>query len=287
PINAEINILYVRFPRILGAGLAGMGLSLSGIIFQSILKNPMAEPYTLGVSSGAALGAALSIILPVSIPLLPVIYKTPLFALTGAVLSAISVIFISGNSNNTNKLILFGISFNFFLSALLTLAISFNRQKSSDIIFWTLGSFTTMNYFKIILILLFLIIAIVISLILAKELNLFTLGETTAKTLGLNIKKYRIILLATASILTGIIVAFSGIIGFVGLIIPHLIRIYTGSENKRVISIAVPIGGIFLIICDTIARVVIENELPVGAITSLVGAPLFIYLLRKGRSSWG
>ncbi len=281
PINSEINILYVRLPRILGAGLAGMGLTISGIIFQSILRNPMAEPYILGVSSGAALGAAVSIILNTSFAFISKAYMTPLFALTGALLTSILVIFISGNSYNTVRIILYGVSINFFLSSLLTLLISLNYKQSSDILFWTLGSFSTMNYFKVIVISISVLLGIIISLYYRKELNLFTMGIPVAKSLGLDVKKYRIILLSSASILTGVIVSFTGIIGFVGLIIPHLSRLFVGSEHKRVISLSLPLGAVFMIFCDTLARSILTNELPVGVITSIVGAPVFIYLLKK------
>lgn len=281
PVNSEINILKVRLPRVLGAGLTGMGLTISGIIFQSILKNPMAEPYILGVSSGAAIGAAISIISGFYLVFIPVTYTTPFFALLGALLASSAVIFISGNSLDTNRIILYGISFNFFLSSLLTLLISFNYKKSSDILFWTMGSFSPMNYTKVLIILVAVIIGSFITFYYSKELNLFTMGLPTAKSLGLNIKKYRIILLSTASILTGIIVAFTGIIGFVGLIIPHLSRLFVGSEHKRLIRLSMPLGAGFMILCDTFSRSIFTNELPVGVITSLIGAPIFIFLLKK------
>lgn len=272
PINSHIIILNVRLPRVLGAALSGIGLTVAGIIYQSILRNPMAEPYVLGVSSGAALGAAMSIILN--------LFITPLFALTGALLSSFLVIFISGNSAKSNRILLYGISFNFFLSSLLTLLISFNHKRASDIMFWTMGSFATMNYRKVLIIFFVIVIVITLTWILRKELNIFTLGSDTAKSLGLNVKKYRVILLTIASITTGIIVSFCGVIGFVGLIIPHLSRIFVGSEHKKVLSFSIPLGGIFMVICDTIARNILVNELPVGVITSLIGAPIFVYLLR-------
>ncbi len=281
PVNSEINILFVRLPRVLGAALSGMGLTLSGVIFQSILRNPMAEPYVLGVSSGAALGAAVSIVLSISVPFIPITYTTPFFALIGALIASLAVIFISGNSYNNNSVILYGISFSFFLSSLLTLLISYNYNKSSDIIFWTMGSFAAMNYLKIIMILISLIISISLSLYYRRELNLFAMGLPVAQSLGLDIKKYRVILLSIASILTGIIVSFTGIIGFVGLIIPHLARLFVGSEHKRVIYVSLPLGAIFMIFCDTIARSFLINELPVGVVTSLIGAPVFVYLLKK------
>lgn len=272
PVNSHIIILNVRLPRVLGAALSGIGLTVAGIIYQSILRNPMAEPYVLGVSSGAALGAALSIVLN--------LFITPLFALTGALLSSFLVIFISGNSAKSNRILLYGISFNFFLSSLLTLLISFNHKRASDIMFWTMGSFATMNYRKVVIILFVIIIVIILTYILRKELNIFTLGSDTAKSLGLDVRKYRVFLLTMASITTGIIVSFCGVIGFVGLIIPHLTRIFVGSEHKRVLSLSVPLGAIFMVTCDTIARNILINELPVGVITSLIGAPIFVYLLR-------
>lgn len=281
PINSEITILRVRLPRVLGAGLTGIGLTTAGIIFQSILKNPMAEPYVLGVSSGAAIGAAISILGGFSIFFLPTTYTTSFFALLGAICSSFGIIFISGNSYNTNRIILYGVSFNFFLSSLLTLLISINYKKSSEILFWTLGSFSPMNYTKIIIILVVVIISTLLTAYYHRELNLFTIGISTASSLGLHIKKYRVILLSIASILTGVIVSFTGIIGFVGLIIPHLSRLFVGSEHKRVLSLSLPLGAGFMILCDTFSRSIFTNEIPVGVVTSLIGAPIFIFLLKK------
>lgn len=272
PVNSHIIILKVRLPRVLGAGLSGMGLTIAGIIYQSILRNPMAEPYVLGVSSGAALGAALSIVLN--------LYLTPLFSLAGALFASFIVIFISGNRVNSSRILLFGISFNFFLSSLLTLIISFNHKKASDIMFWTMGSFATMSYSKVIILVFTLILITLFTYKYRQELNIFTLGNETAVSLGLNVKKYRVILLTMASILTGVIVSFSGVIGFVGLIIPHLTRLFIGSEHKKVLNLSIPLGAIFMIFCDTIARNILVNELPVGVITSIIGAPLFVYLLK-------
>ncbi len=281
PVNSEITILMVRLPRVLGAALAGIGLTISGIIFQSILKNPMAEPYILGVSSGAALGAAISIVTNITIPFIHLSYTTSFFALSGALVASSAVIFISGNSYNTNRIILYGVSFNFLLSSLLTLLISLNYKESSDIIFWTMGSFTTMNYQKILILLITIGLGSFIVLFYRRELNLFTMGLPIAQSLGLDIKKYRVILLTVASIITGIIVSFTGIIGFVGLIIPHLARLFVGSEHKKVIYLSLPLGAIFMVISDTLARSIITSEIPVGVVTSIIGAPVFIYLLKK------
>lgn len=274
PVNAELTIFYIRLPRILGSALCGIGLTVAGIIFQSILRNPMAEPYVLGVSSGAALGAACSI-------LFSLYYTVPVFALIGALLSSLLVIFISGQSYNTNKIILFGVSINFLFSSVLTLLISLNHDQASDILFWTMGSFAALNYAELGIILICVMFSITLTLLHRKELNLFSLGSSTANSLGLNVKKYRVLLLSMASLLTGVIVSFTGIIGFTGLIIPHLTRLLVGPEHKRLILFSLPTGAIFMIFCDTIARSLLSNELPVGVVTSIIGAPLFIYLLRR------
>lgn len=274
PTNAELTIFYIRLPRILGSALGGMGLTVAGIIFQSILRNPMAEPYVLGVSSGAALGAACSI-------LFSLYYTVPIFALAGALLSSLLVIFISGKSYNTNKIILFGVSINFFFSSILTLLISLNHDQASKILFWTMGSFATLNYTELGIILICVSVGVTFTLLNRKELNLFSLGTSTANSLGLNVKRYRVMLLSMASLLTGVIVSFTGIIGFVGLIIPHLTRLFVGPEHKRLVLFSLPIGAIFMIFCDTIARSLLTNELPVGVVTSIIGAPLFVYLLRR------
>lgn len=282
PVNSNINIIAVRLPRILGACLSGMGLALSGIIFQSILRNPLSEPYILGVSSGAALGAGISIILNISISFIPSVYMTPFFALAGALLSSALVIIISGNgSSSSNRIILYGVSLNFFLSSLLALIISINIDRSREYLYWSMGRFTTMNGMKVSILFIVVILTTFITLYYRRELNLFSMGLPVARSLGLNVKRYRIILLSLASIITGIIVSFAGIIGFVGLVIPHLSRIFVGSEHKRVICFSIPLGGIFMITCDTISRSIISNGLPVGIVTSLIGAPVFVYLLKR------
>lgn len=234
----------------------------------------MAEPYILGVSSGAALGAALSIILPLQ-------FSTPILSLTGALLTSLLVIIIAGSSYNTNKIILFGVSINFFFSSMITLIISLNYKQASDIIFWTMGSFSTLTYSEILILVFVISIGVGITALHIRELNLFSLGSTTASALGLEVKRYRVILLSLASLLTGIIVSYTGIIGFTGLIIPHLTRLITGPNHKKLLIYSLPIGAVFMILCDTIARSLLVSEIPVGVVTSLIGAPLFIYLLRR------
>jgi iron complex transport system permease protein len=270
----------VRMPRILTAAIVGAGLSISGVVFQGILLNPLADPYTLGVSAGAAFGASLAILL--NIELLGV-YSVPLFAFIGASGTLVFVIYLSASSGgvSSNNLILSGI----IVAAILSAGISFLKyvadEEVSIIIFWLMGSFGSRTWADAVLTLLFVVIGFLIFTFYARDLNLMSLGNRTASSLGVDTQKVPIILLIAASLVTAICVSVSGIIGFVGLLVPHMMRFFTGPDNRKLIPVSLLAGAILLLCADTVTRAILPSEIPIGVLTALIGGPFFCYIFRK------
>jgi iron complex transport system permease protein len=275
-------IKNLRIPRTLCAIFVGMALSISGAVFQAIFKNPMADPYILGISSGAACGVTLGAITSL-INFIPGVWGTPLFSFLGAILTAITIYLISDKlESGTLTLLLSGIAINFLLSALMSLMMFFNRNALEDIIYWNMGSFAVSSYEKIVVIAPIIIICIIFILRYYRELDILLIGEDQAKSIGVEVKKTTAILLAIATLLTSSAVALSGIIGFIGLIIPHVVRIIVGPSHKKLLPISLIFGAFFALLADTFGRSVIPNtEIPISIITAILGAPYFIYLLKK------
>ena len=275
-------IIDVRLPRILTSAIVGAGLSVAGVIFQGILLNPLADPYTLGISAGAAFGASIALLLDV---MFIGLYTVPLFAFIGAVVTLLAVMFISssGGPTSSTSLILSGI----IVAAILSAGISFIKyvadEQVSIIIFWLMGSFGSKNWTDVFLTLLFVLAGFVVSLFFARDLNIMTLGDRSASSLGIETNSLRRVLLITASLITAVCVSVSGIIGFVGLIIPHLMRFFVGPDNMRLIPASALIGAILLLSADTITRAVLPTEIPIGVLTALIGGPFFCYIFRKRR----
>lgn len=276
-------ILQIRLPRIITSALVGMGLSVVGAAFQAIFKNPMADPYVLGISSGSALGAAIGFILGLDESIFGNTTIT-IIAFIGSILTTIIVYNIAKVKNKipTTTLLLAGVSMGFFLSSLISIIMVFNRQQIEKIVFWTLGSVSAASYGQILTLLPFLIIGIIIILSFSKDLNIMLTGDDTARSLGIEVETVKKIILGVSSIIVAACVSISGVIGFVGLIIPHAVRMIFGPDHKVLLPFSMIIGAIFMIISDTIARTIAApSEIPVGAITALLGSPYFIYLLIK------
>ncbi|MGD9210710.1 MAG: iron ABC transporter permease [Desulfobacteraceae bacterium] len=273
-------VMDVRLPRILTAAAVGGGLAICGTVFQGILLNPLADPYTLGVSAGAAFGAALAIILNISFV---GTYSITLMAFMGAVITLALVIYLSAGTGglSSNNLILSGI----IVAAILSAGISFLKYLADEqvgvIIFWLMGSFASRTWMDVVLISSATVIGLIIFLIFARDLNLLSLGERTASSLGVNTGKTTLILLVTASLLSAVCVSVSGIIGFVGLLIPHLMRSITGPDNLRLLPVSLLAGATLLLIADTITRAVLPQEVPIGILTALIGGPFFCYIFRR------
>lgn len=275
------SILFdVRLPRgLLGAG-TGACLAVAGAGYQSLLRNPLAEPYLLGVSNGAALGTMFAFLFFAQFD-----FIKPLTAFAGAALATFAVYQFAKNraGMNTERLVLSGVIITTFLSSIIVLMTTLlDATRLRSFTFWLLGDLSQAapnSFYGVIFAAIF---GTIILMTAARPLNLMMIGERDAFDFGVDVGKIRLIVFATASALVGITVASSGSVGYVGLVMPHIVRLLIGSDNRYVIPATAFAGAIFVVIADTIARTAIApRELPVGAITALIGAPLFIYLLRK------
>ena len=287
--TAAAILLSVRLPRVLAVLLTGASLSVSGAAMQGLLKNPLADGSTLGVASGASLGAVLAIAFSVTLPALP-FSGTVVLAVLFAFLSLLSILSLAyrlDKSLSTNTIILIGVIFSMLVSSILSLIITFFPDKLKSITFWTMGSLAGATYSDVLLLLCSLILFGGILLSLCEELNAFAIGEENARHIGISVKRVRLTVLIAVSALTGVTVSVGGTIGFVGLAVPHMVRFITGPNHKRLLPASLFGGAVFLMLCDLAARTVASpRELPLGTVTSLIGAVLFIFIFfRSGRHS--
>lgn len=279
-------VFDVRLPRILTAALVGAGLAISGVIYQGILLNPLADPYTLGISSGAAFGASLALVANVS---MLGTFSTPMFAFIGAVITLLIVMQVSSFNGqiSAQTLILSGV----IVGAILSAGISFLKYIADEqvgvIIFWLMGSFAAATWKGVVLVGCALLVGIATALFYSRDLNIMSLGRRSSDTLGVETAATRRILLLTASLVTAVCVAVTGIIGFIGLIVPHLMRFVVGPDNRKLIPVSALAGAILLLYADTITRAVLPVEVPIGVLTALIGGPFFCLIFRRkqrGRS---
>lgn len=285
------NIFWkIRLPRVLLAGLVGASLAIAGAAFQGLLKNPLADPYTLGVSSGASVGAVMTIFFGISIPVVG-LYALPTFSMLGAVLTMIAVMSfarIVDRSLKMETLILTGVIFSSFLGSLISLMIALSGEELRQVIGWLLGSVSMRGWPFVQMIIPFVIVGSLMLWTQRRELNVLLYGEERAKHLGVNVKRSKYLILVGGSMLTGAAVAVSGTIGFVGLVVPHMTRMIWGSDHRHLLPLSFLNGATLLIICDLIARIIImPRELPIGVITAFIGAPVFSYIFYKQRRSKG
>ncbi len=276
----SVVIMDVRLPRIITAAIVGGGLAVAGVIFQAILLNPLADPYTLGVSSGAAFGASLALV--ANITLLGT-YSVPLFAFAGAIAAMATVLYLSATDGrySSNTLILSGV----IVAAILSAGIGFIKyladEQVSIIIFWLMGSFASKNWSDVGLTLLFTVLTFLVAIYYSRDLNIMSLGVRSSDSLGVDTVKTRKLLLVIASLVTAVCVSVSGIIGFIGLIIPHLMRHITGPDNRKLLPVSFLAGAFLLLFADTLSRAVLPSEVPIGVLTSLIGGPVFCYIFRR------
>lgn len=285
------NILWkIRLPRVLLAGLVGASLAIAGAAFQGLLKNPLADPYTLGVSSGASVGAVMTIFFSLSIPVVGH-FTLPIFSMIGAILTMVAVMGfarIVDRSLKMETLILTGVIFSSFLGSLISLMIALSGEELRQVIGWLLGSVSMRGWPYVQMIIPFVIIGSIMLWTQRRELNVLLYGEERAKHLGVNVKRSKYIILVGGSMLTGAAVAVSGTIGFVGLVVPHMTRMVWGSDHRHLLPLSFLNGATLLIICDLVARTIITpRELPIGVITAFIGAPVFSYIFYKQRRSKG
>lgn len=281
-----IKIIWqVRLPRIFLAGICGSSLAIVGACFQGLFRNPLADPHILGISSGAAVGATIAMLSGISMSFLG-LGVVGIFAFIGALVTALVVYQIAcvGNKIPVVHILLTGTAINSMLSSFISLVMSLDREQIEKVYLWTLGSFSASNWKKVLFLVIIALICSIIIGIHSKELNLITTGEETAESLGVDTARAKKILIAVGSLLVAACVSVSGIIGFVGLIIPHCIRLISGPKYQKLIPLSCFLGAIFMILCDTLARILIQpSELPVGVITSILGAPYFIFLLQRNK----
>lgn len=278
-------IFEVRLPRIILAVLTGSLLSMAGAVYQAIFQNPMADPYVIGISSGAAFGATIAIIFLPPMMLLGNSIVS-LAAFLSAILTSILVYFISKTKRgvDTFSLLLTGVVISTVLSSFISLMMLAHQDEAMKIMTWTMGSFNAKSWNHVITILIPTVIGIFFTIYHGKDLNVLVMGEEEAMTMGLDTKRLKRNMLLICALLTSIAVSVSGIIGFVGLIVPHFIRLIFGSEHKFLLKASFVFGAIFMLLSDTIARSLIDGfEVPVGIITSLIGGPLFLILLVRYR----
>lgn len=275
-VNHQI-VLELRLPRILLAVAVGGGLSVAGAVFQAILMNPLAEPYILGVSSGGTFGAVFAILFGMSF------IGQQALAFSGA-LFVIFIVFSLGRRFGVfdpTTVLLVGVMVGSFFSALILLMMTYIDGTFRSALFWLLGNLSLADPASVYYVLPAIIVFSIILSLFSQKINVLSLGDESAKHLGINSTFIRNISYIISSLIVGVAVSVSGIVGFVGLLVPHLCRILFGSDNRIIIPASFFLGAVFLIVADTIARIIISpSEMPVGVVTALVGSPIFIYLLR-------
>ena len=283
--NAEDSVLStiiwrLRMPRVIMAALVGATLSVGGLVFQALLRNPLAEPYILGISGGSAIGAILGILMGLS--RFPGVSLT---AFTGSILTLLLILGISSGQSilKKNSVLLSGVMVNAFCSAVIMFLVSLTRDaKLHNIIFWLMGdlSLGTMEQTGMLAVL--LLPCFLLIFWLSNTMNLLLMGREMAQTMGVNIKAVTLVLLITTSFMVSATVSQCGLIGFVGLVIPHLFRLLLGPDHRILVPACILGGGAYMVICDILARILPEQgEMPAGVITAMIGAPLFIYLLKR------
>ncbi len=280
---------YIRLPRIIVAGMVGMALALSGATMQALFRNPMADPGIIGVSAGGAVGAVLSIALGVSGNFY---LAQPIFAFAGAMSSAFLVYFLAaiGGRFSMSTLLLAGIAVSSFLGAIISTVLIIVPDNNSlrEIIFWLAGGLDSRTWEHVQISAPFILAGSALLILTSRELNLLMIGDDEARSMGISLNIVRPVLLVLASLITGVAVSVSGTIAFVGLVVPHMVRLVVGPDHRILLPVSAIGGAVFMILADTIARMIIQpGEFSVGIITSLIGAPFFLFLLIANKRNVG
>lgn len=282
-------LLNVRLPRVICVALSGAALSLCGAAMQGLLRNPLADGSTLGVSSGAALGAVLSLALGVALPGLPLSGATAMAMLFAflSLMMILSLAYALDRSLETTSILLIGVIFSMFASSVMTLVIAFSGDRVRSITFWTMGSFSGCSYAHAALLGAALLLGGAAILRRSRELNAFAIGEDNARHVGVNVRRVKLEILVAVSAIIGVCVSVGGTIGFVGLVVPHMARMVVGPNHARLLPASMLAGAVFLLLADLVGRTLLAPvELPIGVVTSMVGAVAFVVLFartRKGR----
>lgn len=277
----ESIVWDVRLPRVMLAGLVGAGLGLTGAVLQAVTRNPLADPHLLGVSSGGALGAIVALL---HTGMILGLATVPLFAFAGALLATVLVAYVSRVlGSSADRLVLAGVAVAFVLTSVGNLMIFLGDPRATHtVIFWMLGGLGLAQWSQLVYPGGVLFVSLAWLMIRAREINALAMGDETAMTLGIPVRRFRLTLFVVTALLTGVMVAFSGAIGFVGLMVPHFVRLLAGSDNVRVIPLSAFFGALTLILADLTARVIMAPEdMPIGVVTGLVGGIAFIAILKR------
>lgn len=282
--SLDTVIFQIRLPRIIAAMMVGAGLSIAGASFQGLFKNPLVSPDKLGVSAGAGFGAALAILFSAGA------FMIQAFSFVGGLIAVSLTYFISKTFKGTSilTLVLCGIAIESFFGAMISLIkyVADPYQQLPTIVFWLMGSFAAVTPEKLVMMSIPLIIGVVILLLIRWRINIIAMGEEEAQTLGVDIKKLQAIIIFGCTIVTASSVSICGIIGWVGLVIPHITRMIVGPDHKILLPASIIVGAFFLLLIDDVARTITTVEIPIGILTALIGAPFFLYLLRKSKEVW-
>lgn len=282
--NQHTVLFNVRLPRIIAALLVGAALSTAGASFQGIFRNPLVSPYILGVGAGAGFGACLAILLWNSYLFIQ------LMAFSFGLLAMFLAISMGKASKGTGTLVfvLSGIIVSSIFTALTSLVkyVADPYDELPAIVFWLMGSLATVRYGDLLYILLPMFIGALVLFLLRWRINILALGDEEAKSLGMNVEKMRLVIIVCATLLTSAAVSISGVIGWVGLVVPHISRMIVGPNYSRLLPMSMVIGASFMLLVDDLSRTIVATEIPLGILTSLVGAPLFAYLIQRGRMGW-
>jgi iron complex transport system permease protein len=276
-------VLDIRLPRVVLAGLVGAALATAGATYQGLFRNPLADPYLIGVAQGASLGAVVGFLVPASWQFLG-FGLIPLLAFIGALLATFTVYMFArvGKTLPVTTLILAGVALSALLGSIVSYLIINSGEVMHSIIFWLMGSFALSRWSEVQVVLPYIAVGTAVIIVYARLLNVMQLDEEQAQQLGVNVEKLKLVLLGAATLITAASVSFVGTIGFVGIIIPHAVRIIWGADHRFLLPLSVLTGAIFMILADLAARTVLSpTEIPIGVITAICGAPFFLYLLRK------
>ena len=279
----ETIILDIRLPRIILAGLVGGALSVAGATYQGLFRNPLADPYLIGVAQGAALGAVIGFLLPFDWHGMG-FRIIPMLAFVGAMCSVAIVYSLArvGRTLPVTTLILAGVALGALLGSIVSYLIINSREEMHGILFWLMGSFSLSQWSEVGVVLPYVGAGVVVILIYSRSLNIMQLDEEQAQQLGINVEKVKVILLAAATLITAAAVSFVGTIGFVGIIIPHAVRLIWGPDYRFLLPLSILTGAVFMVLADLVARTVLApTEIPIGVVTAICGAPFFLYLLRR------
>lgn len=285
PESSEQIVMKIRFPRVILAVLVGACLSLAGAGFQGVLRNPLADPYTMGVASGSAVGAAFLILFGLHISFLGQ-WSIPVVAFLTGFVSLWIVLRLASTQGKlqTETLLLSGVVVQAFLGSLVSFMVSLSDKAVNEIVFWLMGSLSFRGWDFTYVLLPYLIVGLMVLVSYARALNLFSLGERQAAHLGVSVDRTKLVVLIVSTLLTAGAVSIAGIVGFVGLVVPHLVRLMVGPDYRLLLPMATICGGIYVLWADTVARMLLSpTEIPLGVVTAILGAPFFAYLLKQNK----